>query len=436
MMPPTRRVASLLATVALLGSAAACVPFRSAPVTVTVLAPWTEDPGEARVFMNVAGAYAKSHDFTLRYKGNRSVDSILQVEAAGSSSPDIAVLPSPASLASYASLDKLVMLDSAAGADPRQLLYRANKPDRPYGVVLKTSLKSMVWYDAGIRTATPPANWAQLVARSAAARDSGLGTPWCLGLASGTESGWPGTDWVEDILLHQSGVEAYRKWATGALPWTSVEVRSAWLAWGELLAASGMARAEAAKAMVVTGWNNVDRSACAMEHQASFVLDKWTGAPRTAGFFLLPAFNGGAQPAVEVSVDVAGLFSAKPQAKALLMYLASGAGQREWIKQAKGTFYSQRTDIDRRSAYGANPVAYQIAEQLATTRNLCLDASNFMPKALGDAFSQAVLEFLAPSDPGATDAEDRLSSILQELDRVQSTVVASERLADPCPASG
>ncbi len=27
------------------------------------------------------------------------------------------------------------------------------------------------------------------------------GTPWCIGLGSGGATGWPATDWVEDLML-------------------------------------------------------------------------------------------------------------------------------------------------------------------------------------------------------------------------------------------
>ena len=47
-------------------------------------------------------------------------------------------------------------------------------------------------------------------------------------------SGWPGTDWIEDFVLRQSGPDVYDAWVAGEQPWTSPEIRSAFEAFGEV----------------------------------------------------------------------------------------------------------------------------------------------------------------------------------------------------------
>ncbi len=59
--------------------------------------------------------------------------------------------------------------------------------------------------------------------------------PWCIGLASDESSGWPGTDWIEDFLLRQSGPQAYDEWVAGRLTWTSPEVRWAFQSYGTVV---------------------------------------------------------------------------------------------------------------------------------------------------------------------------------------------------------
>lgn len=254
-------------------------------------------------------------------------------------------------------------------------------------------------------------------------------------MRSGAESGWPGTDWVEDILLHQSGVETYRRWASGSLPWTSPQVRSAWQAWRDLLAAAGMTGDADTRRMLLTGWDEAGARqgasgpGCALEHQGSFaraLRDTYTT------FLPFPRFEPGpdaGDTGVEVSVDVAGLFSEKPAARRLLTYLASQAGQAQWTAHAGGSFFSPRTDIDRATAYQSDALGGQIAGRLADpTANRCLDASDFMPQTVANAFSASILEFL--SDP----APDALAPILTRLDTIRRSVPASEWLPDPCPA--
>jgi len=39
-------------------------------------------------------------------------------------------------------------------------------------------------------------------------------TPWCVGFDSEGSTGWPATDWIEDIMLRTAGLDTYAKWAT------------------------------------------------------------------------------------------------------------------------------------------------------------------------------------------------------------------------------
>jgi alpha-glucoside transport system substrate-binding protein len=428
------RLAVLLAVALTTSGATACAAVSGEAESVTVMASWDPHEREGVAFRATLARFTRDTGIEVRYQGVRTITPILRLADLGDTLPDMAVLSSPAELARYARAGRLVPLSTGEGIQDHQLLQRDGDRQHPYGVVLKTDLKSIIWYD---RTAGPvvPRTWTELVRRGADLRAAGRTPPWCLGVKSGAESGWPGTDWVEDILLHQSGVEAYRLWANGSLPWTSPEVRSAWEAWRELLAAAGMTDGASVHRMLLTGWDKAGAGlagsgpGCAMEHQGSFV--RALGA-RYATFFPFPRFEPGPGPGgsgVEVSVDVAGLFSGKPAARRLLTYLASQAGQAEWTGHAGGSFFSPRTDVDRAAAYRSDAIGSRIAEQLATTAgNRCLDASDFMPQTVANAFSAAVLEFL--SDP----APDRLVPILRRLDAIRQAVPTEEWLPDPCAA--
>ena len=98
--------------------------------------------------------------------------------------------------------------------------------DRLVGAFLKATLKGLVWYDPQSNHLGRPASWDDLQ-RTALRFSTDATRPWCVGLESGSASGWPGTDWVESILLRQSGRKAYDQWVAGTLAWTSSEVRNA-----------------------------------------------------------------------------------------------------------------------------------------------------------------------------------------------------------------
>src|SRR5690606_9541964 len=84
-----------------------------------------------------------------------------------------------------------------------------------YGAPLMASVKGFIWYspkqfaDNGW---TVPTTWQGLLDLTQEMRDT-LGTaPWCAGFGSDAATGWPGTDWIEDLVLRQAGPETYDKW--------------------------------------------------------------------------------------------------------------------------------------------------------------------------------------------------------------------------------
>ena len=52
-------------------------------------------------------------------------------------------------------------------------------------------------------------------------------TPWCIGIGSGAATGWPATDWTEDMMLRTTSLENYDKWVRGELKFDSPEVKKA-----------------------------------------------------------------------------------------------------------------------------------------------------------------------------------------------------------------
>ena len=51
--------------------------------------------------------------------------------------------------------------------------------------------------------------------------------PWCIGLGSGAATGWPATDWVEDIMLRTQPPEVYDAWVSNEMPFNDPRVINA-----------------------------------------------------------------------------------------------------------------------------------------------------------------------------------------------------------------
>jgi alpha-glucoside transport system substrate-binding protein len=71
-----------------------------------------------------------------------------------------------------------------------------------------------------------PDTWDELLALSDQIVADG-GTPWCFGFESGAATGWPGTDFLESLVLRVGGVETYDAWTRGEIGFTSPAVSTA-----------------------------------------------------------------------------------------------------------------------------------------------------------------------------------------------------------------
>src|SRR5467141_2982609 len=85
-------------------------------------------------------------------------------------------------------------------------------------------------------------------------RHSSGTTPWCIALESGAASGWPGSDWVKEIVLSQSGPTVYDAWWQGKQKWTSPEIKLAWQTWGTILGSGDSNVYGGAKNMAATNF--------------------------------------------------------------------------------------------------------------------------------------------------------------------------------------
>src|SRR5262249_36102637 len=145
----------------------------------------------------------------------------------GGNPPDIADFPQPGLVQSLASQGYVVDLSKFMNMDwLKQNLAQSwldlgqmtGKDGKQFtgGVVSKNSVKSLVWYNPKTFNAAGykiPTTWDEMLKLSDQIVADG-GTPWCIGIESQAATGWPGTDWIEDILLRTQPTSVYDNWAT------------------------------------------------------------------------------------------------------------------------------------------------------------------------------------------------------------------------------
>ncbi|MEV5979100.1 extracellular solute-binding protein [Streptomyces sp. NPDC052114] len=391
---------TLLAACLLAATAGACADGREE--TLVVLGPWTGAEGEA--FETMLHRLDDGTGKTYTYQGTRSLRETLVAQLEAGDPPDVAVLNSVGELTEYARAGRLRPLDTASAArayPPWAPSLVVDGLRRTYWVPLKVDLKSLVWSKEGQPAADPE---------------------WCVGLASQATSGWPGTDWIEDILLHRSGPDVYTEWATGRLGWQDEKgpVREAWRTWARLLGARGK---DSVDRSLTTGYLGTPHGAergllrslkgCTHEHQSAFIryvyADARVRVDPSAGFL---GGRAAYDDAYEVSGDMAAVFSDDPAARTLVRRLSGTRARELWRDEAEPAlrpFFPDAADPQPRDPTGRR-IARILTEQ---ARTLCFDASDVMPPVLRDAFHRAVLEYFRnPTD-------DRLDTLLAQLDTVR-----------------
>ncbi|HET9975687.1 MAG TPA: ABC transporter substrate-binding protein [Streptosporangiaceae bacterium] len=373
-----------------LGLGAACAACggqaRSQPVTIMV--PWDKGTGEYQAFAAVMAEFEHETGIEVRPEVTRAVAQQLDADLSAGNPPDLVDLPSPGAVEQYEARRSLkpLTVDLSTYDQPWRGLAESAQ-GAVYAVPVKADVKSLIWYDTSAVT-SPPASWQALE------NLSGHGTPWCLGLASGSTSGWPGADWVADLLLSRYQAGDYERWLAGRLSWESPEVKGAWQAWGSLMR-YGAAVDGGVKGALRTQFNQAAQGMtagrCQLEHGALSA----TGLTSTAGYdyVVLPSESGPAAP-VMVSGDFMGLFTGNQDARRFLAYLSSDQAQTLWVRQAGGHAFSADSAVPP-SAYppGAQQKIAALLQPSAGTA-LCFDAGDMMVPDMSTAFQQAALEYI------------------------------------------
>ncbi|MFF7730590.1 extracellular solute-binding protein [Streptomyces sp. NPDC008001] len=395
---------------------------------ISVLASWT-DAEEAR-FRAVLAAYMAEYHVKVDYQGTTALREVLLSRLDAGNPPDVAILPSLGEVRSYVASktpprELTPVLKGTLGKyGPLWAPRFGDKGDEVYAVAVKADLKSIVWYDPA-RGRAPSA----LAARG--------GGQWCAGMGGDATSGWPGTDWIEDILLQQNGTEAYERWARGELPWSEGAVPRAWEAFGAVFT-----REPAAAALKDDFGQEIFTSdQCTLQHQASFIRDaRYTGRAAFAPTReVLPGIARG-PAASEVSADFATLFAKKGgragAAEALMRFLTTKEAQKVWAgavppeeKDRKITTNPGRPFFVTADAPRPDPrterVNAAINAALDSRQPKCLDASDVMPLRMRFAFQHGVLDYL--SDPGP----EKQRQVLAYLESVRKELGNAPRASSP-----
>lgn len=358
---------------------------------------------------------------TIKYEGSKEFEAQLPVRVKGGNAPDIAYLPQPGLL-------QTMVATGAVKPAPAEVVANVDKnmPDfKEYGTVdgtfyaaaLGANVKSFVWYspsafaDKGYQI---PKTWDELLALTdKISKDNPDAKPWCAGIESGDATGWPATDWVEDVMLRTAGAETYDKWVKHEIPFNDPSVATALAEVGKILknpayvnGGFGDVKTIASTSFQDAGQPILDGS-CYMHRQASFYAANWPEGTKVAEdgdvwAFYLPAKTEQDRPVLGGGEFVAA-FADRPEVKAFQTYLSSV----EWANERAKTCGSGGCVTANKNADASllkNPVDKLSAEQLTDANaTFRFDGSDLMPGAVGaGTFWKGMTDWITGKDDKST----------------------------------
>lgn len=397
-------------------------PVQQIGGTVTVLGVWGGN--ELESFLAMVKPFEDATGVKVQFEGTRDLGAVLTTRIQGGNPPDVAGIPSPGTMAEYARAGSLIALDDVLDMTAMRDQYAQSWIDlgtvdgKIYGVFIKTSLKGLVWYNPKAFAAAGyevPQTWEALIQLSDRIVADGK-TPWCIGLESGAASGWPATDWIEDIVLRTAGPTVYDQWYRHEIPWTDSQVQRAWELFGQI-AANPKYVYGGIQSELSTNFGEspfplfTDPPGCYLHHQATFIQDfiqkQYPNLKPVEdfNFFAFPPFESGQPTAVEAAGDLFGMFKDTPQARALIKYLTTPEAQAIWVKRGGALSPNRKVSLEEYP----DPLSRRAAEILTGAEVARFDASDLMPDAVNAAFWKGTLDYV--QNP------DRLGEILASLER-------------------
>jgi len=375
--------------------------FDGAEVTIT--GSERDDPSVIAI-NDALNEHFESMNLTVTFAGDADWEANINTQVQGGNPPDIGLFPQPGKLADFARQEFIVPLDDAVTAAITEywapgLSDVVKVDDVQYGVPVKSDLKGIVFYKPaqfeadGYEVPTTYDEFVALVDEMAAA---GGAKPLCVGIESGTATGWMFTDWVEDMMLRLHGGDVYDQWVTNEVKFDDPKVIEAMQAvkdlWSDenVFAAGGTISATNFGAPVAEAHANGD---CYMVRHSNFFAGLYPPGtpfadpenPDAIDVFYFPDINGDG-PVLSAG-NFAAAFNDDPATMAVLEYMATAeyAETRQRLQSAEleGSLSGYLS-----AAKGQDPSVYQPLEQrfleiLTSADFVRFDGGDLMPADVG-----------------------------------------------------
>ena len=400
--------------------------------TLTIFGPWrAEDEAHVQVVLEY---FRVATGADVKYSSSENYEQQVVIDTQAGSPANITVLPQPGLVADLAAkgfmtpladADKAWMVENYGAGQSWVDIGTAKDKDGKaqfFGFSYKTDVKSLVWYspenfkDAGYAI---PTTMEEMIALSDKIVKDG-GKPWCIGLGSGGATGWPATDWMEDIMLRTQTPDVYDGWVNNTVKFTDPAVINAMEVFGSFAKNEAYVDGGAA-GVAATDFRDSPKGLfssppkCYLHHQASFIpafFPEGTKLGTDADFFYMPTYAAKAGLGKPV-LGAGTLFTITKDSKAtraFIEFLKMPLAHEIWMMD--GGFLTPLKSANP-AAYGSDAARKQ-GEIMATATTFRFDGSDLMPGKIGaGAFWTGMVDFV-----GGKSAADTAAGIQKAWDEL------------------
>ena len=364
-------------------------------------------PVEQQLFEDSWAEFEECTGIDIAYEGGDQGAAELEAEIQSGGAPDIAWLSRPAALAKLVASGGPIPAPAATESLVAQFW---NPVWKSYGTVNGTfyaapvgsTMKSIVWYSPRIfveKGYAIPTTWNEMWALSDQMVADGV-TPWCGGLESGNDTGWPASDWLAQVMLRLFGSDVYDQWVGGDLPFSSPEVGAAmdivagWMKNPRYVNGGYGDVGTIPVTPVGEAGVGIPSGECGMLQQGPSAEDLWgtvgegvdgdteVGPTGDVYAFYLPEVTPDfPQPVVSDGL-FAVAFADRPEVQAVQTYLASPEFHTSRV--ARGGWVSANTGVPL-DTYPVDSIEQMTAGYLTDPKSTVrLDASDLMPAVVGE----------------------------------------------------
>jgi alpha-glucoside transport system substrate-binding protein len=392
------------------------MPFEGETVTIFTAA--AEE--QAAAFQAEFVDFMEETGIEVVVEGSPDFEVLSVTRAEAGDPPEIYNFPQPGLMADFARDGYLIDLNAALDANYLKEAYNQAWLDSGMvdgtlvGIWHNADVKSLVWYAKSAFDAAGyeiPETWDDLLALSDQIVADGH-VPWCIGIESASATGWPATDWVEDIMLRTTSVENYDAWTTGELKFDSPEVRNAFETMGNIFFNEDYVLG-GTTGILTTNFGDAplplvdEPPSCFLHRQASFIINFFPEDAEVGvdfDYFYLPPIDSAYGKPVLGSGSLLSMAIDNGATREVMKFLATPASVEVEVRE--GLFVAPHNGVPL--DWYPSDALRGFADILANAETFRFDGSDLMPGAVGaGSFWTGVTDYVSGDD---------LSTVLQAID--------------------